>query len=77
MIHWAESQAKPRGADGEGVSEFLMQNYYSELNHAARSSRLELELFSDLNIVVWESEITQYSKVTPTFWPKHISPNIV
>ena len=25
LIHWAESQAKPRGAAGSGVSEFLVQ----------------------------------------------------
>ena len=67
LIHWAESQAKPRGAAGSGVSEFLVQitDYYSELNHAARSSRLELELFSDLNILCGRVKIRNIQKLHP------------
>lgn len=61
------ARASPGEPAGSGVSEFIVQitDYYSELNHAARSSRLELELFSDLNILCGRVKIRNIQKLHP------------
>ena len=53
------------GSSGERSEWVSCADYYSELNHAARSSRLELELFSDLNILCGRVKILNIQKLHP------------